>query len=136
VGDRSRGRFAKPADFPLHDCSPYSHVHVRRESVGVVRRSRASFCRPVCQTTLADVTIRTSCCVAVLRGSQRVRPRCVSPHPFPWTLPKPDTNYTALSDASNKLVTRSQLLYARTSVRSEKKARPRLTLGIRLILTF
>jgi hypothetical protein len=33
-------------------------------------------------------------------------------------------------------VTRSQLLYARTPVRSEKKARPRLTLGIRLIVTF
>jgi hypothetical protein len=29
------------------------------------------------------------------------------------------------------MVTCSQLLYARTSVRSEKKARPRLTLGIR-----
>jgi hypothetical protein len=28
VGDRSRGRFAMPADFPLHGCSAYSHVHV------------------------------------------------------------------------------------------------------------
>ena len=28
----SRGRFATPADFPLHDCSPYSHVTNRRES--------------------------------------------------------------------------------------------------------
>jgi hypothetical protein len=43
--------------------------------------------------------------------------------------------HCTVSDAS-KLVTRSQLLYARTSVRSEKKARPRLTLGIRLISTF
>jgi hypothetical protein len=34
------------------------------------------------------------------------------------------------------LVTRSQLLYAQTPVRSEKKARPRLKLGIRLSLTF
>jgi hypothetical protein len=28
------------ADFPLHDCSPYSHVHVRRESLAFVHRSR------------------------------------------------------------------------------------------------
>jgi hypothetical protein len=36
----SRGRFATPADFPLRDCSPYSHVHVRRESLRFVHRSR------------------------------------------------------------------------------------------------
>jgi hypothetical protein len=48
VGDRSRGRFATPADFPLHECSPYSHVHVRRESLGFVPRSRP-FSAP-CQT--------------------------------------------------------------------------------------
>jgi hypothetical protein len=47
VRGRSRGRFATPADFPLHDCSPYSHVHVRREGLGFVHRSRAIFCRPV-----------------------------------------------------------------------------------------
>jgi hypothetical protein len=28
----SRGRFATPADLPRHDCIPYSHVHVRRDS--------------------------------------------------------------------------------------------------------
>jgi hypothetical protein len=33
VGDRSRARFVTPADFP-----PHSHVHVRRESLGVVPR--------------------------------------------------------------------------------------------------
>jgi hypothetical protein len=43
----SRGRFATPADFSLHDCSPYSHVHVRRESLGFVHRSRPIFCQPV-----------------------------------------------------------------------------------------
>jgi hypothetical protein len=47
VGDRSRGRFATYADLLLHDCSPYSHVHVRRECLGFVPRSRAIFCRPV-----------------------------------------------------------------------------------------
>jgi hypothetical protein len=31
-GVSSRGRFATPADFPLHDCSPYRELHVRRES--------------------------------------------------------------------------------------------------------
>jgi hypothetical protein len=40
VGDRSRGRFATPADSPLHDCSAYSHAHARRESLGFVPRSR------------------------------------------------------------------------------------------------
>ena len=34
VGDRSRGRFATPAGFPLHDGTPYRGLHVRRESLG------------------------------------------------------------------------------------------------------
>ena len=34
------------------------------------------------------------------------------------------------------ILPRAKPFYARTSVRSEKKARPRLTLGIRFILTF
>jgi hypothetical protein len=49
VGDRSRGRFATPADFPPHDCSPYSPVHVQ-QSLGFVPRSRAIICRAPCQT--------------------------------------------------------------------------------------
>jgi hypothetical protein len=48
--DRPRGRFTTPADFPRHDCSPYSHAHVRRERVGVVHRSRDHFLSPPCQT--------------------------------------------------------------------------------------
>jgi hypothetical protein len=40
----SRARFATPADFPRQDCGPYSHVHVRHESLGFVHRSRAIFC--------------------------------------------------------------------------------------------
>jgi hypothetical protein len=43
----SRGRFAKLADFPRHDCSPYSHLQVLRESLGFVHRSRTISCRPV-----------------------------------------------------------------------------------------
>jgi hypothetical protein len=46
-GDTSRGRFAKPADFPRHDGSPYSHLRARRERLGFPPRSRALFCRPV-----------------------------------------------------------------------------------------
>ena len=46
MGDRPRGRFATPADSPRQDCSPYSQVHVRRESLGFVHRSRSLFCRP------------------------------------------------------------------------------------------
>jgi hypothetical protein len=41
------GRFATPADFPLRDCSLYSHVHVRRESLGFVHRP---FSTAPCQT--------------------------------------------------------------------------------------
>jgi hypothetical protein len=46
VGDRSRSRFATPADSPLQDCSPYRGKHVRRESVGVVQRSKEHFLSP------------------------------------------------------------------------------------------
>jgi hypothetical protein len=31
VRGRSRGRFATPAYLPLCDCSPYSHIHARRD---------------------------------------------------------------------------------------------------------
>ena len=55
----SRGRFATPADSPLHDCSAYSHVHVQRERFGV-HRSRAVFGRAVPKI----VTIR-NCFIAV-----------------------------------------------------------------------
>jgi hypothetical protein len=54
----SRGRFATPADFPLHDCSPYSHVHVRRRHLGFVHRPRTLFCRPVPNP---NITIRNFC---------------------------------------------------------------------------
>jgi hypothetical protein len=47
VGDRSRDRFATPADFPGHDCSPYRGIHARRERLGFVYRSRTLFYRPV-----------------------------------------------------------------------------------------
>jgi hypothetical protein len=56
--DRSRGRFATPADFPLHDCSPYRGLHVRRTSLGFVPRSRTVFYRPVSNP---NVTIRNFC---------------------------------------------------------------------------
>jgi hypothetical protein len=68
VGARSCGRFA-PADLPRHDCSSYSHVIVRRESVGVIPRSRTIFCRAVPNL---NVTIRDFC-IAVLRAFRRRR---------------------------------------------------------------
>jgi hypothetical protein len=46
------------ADFPRRDCIPYPHVHVRRERLGFVARSRTSFCRPVPNLS---VTIRNLC---------------------------------------------------------------------------
>jgi hypothetical protein len=45
VGDRSRGRFATPADSARHGGTPYSHVHVHRESLRFVHRSRAILSR-------------------------------------------------------------------------------------------
>jgi hypothetical protein len=63
-GGRSRGRFATPADAPLEECSPYSHEHVRRESLGVVHRSSAIFCRPA--PNLRRYAIR-NCVLAVQR---------------------------------------------------------------------
>jgi hypothetical protein len=44
-GVSSRGRFATPADFPLHDCSSYRGLHARRESLELFHRSSAIFCR-------------------------------------------------------------------------------------------
>jgi hypothetical protein len=55
---RSRRRFTTPADSPLHDGSPYSHVHARRESLGFVHHSRSVFCRPVPNPS---VTIHNLC---------------------------------------------------------------------------
>jgi hypothetical protein len=71
VGDRSRGRFATPADFPLHDCTPCRELHERRNSVYVVPRSRAIFC-----LTVPDPNrpIRNFC-VAVQRCLRRQLPR-------------------------------------------------------------
>jgi hypothetical protein len=51
VGDRSRARFATPADFPRHGCSPYSQVHVRRERSGL-SIVRGPFSVVPCQTLI------------------------------------------------------------------------------------
>jgi hypothetical protein len=74
-GDRSRGRFATPADFLLHDCSPYSHVHVRRESLGFVPRSRTIFCRPVpSKPPFRFATCTSLCCPSMFAiSSHRCR---------------------------------------------------------------
>jgi hypothetical protein len=65
----SRGRFATPAQSFYHDWKPVPRatrtpVHVRRESVGVVPRSRAALCRPV------TVRIRNK------QSSEEVRGEC------------------------------------------------------------
>jgi hypothetical protein len=54
-GGRSCGRFATRADFPLQDRSPYSHVHVRRESLGFVPRLLPGLCvvPPICIIAVA-----------------------------------------------------------------------------------
>jgi hypothetical protein len=59
-------RFTTPADLPPHEFSPYSHVHVRRESLGIVHRSRAIiFCRPVPNLVFRFATFHR--CVGVQR---------------------------------------------------------------------
>jgi hypothetical protein len=45
VVERSRP-FATPADFPLHDGTPFRGLRVRRWGLGFVHRSRAILCRP------------------------------------------------------------------------------------------
>jgi hypothetical protein len=47
VGDRSRGRFATPSDFPLQYCSPYSHVHVTSRKCGIFPSFKNHFLSPV-----------------------------------------------------------------------------------------
>jgi hypothetical protein len=56
VGERSRGRFATPADFPRQDCTLYRGLHVPRWGLGFVHRSTAIFCRAVPNPS---VTIRS-----------------------------------------------------------------------------
>jgi hypothetical protein len=51
-----------------HDCSPYIELHVRRERLGFVRRSRAIFCRSVPNP---NVTIRDFFIIAVGEGGAR-----------------------------------------------------------------
>jgi hypothetical protein len=74
-GECSRGRFATPADFPRHDCSPYRGLRVRRWGLGFFRRSRAFFCRAVPNLS---VTIRKLFSIACRCGSARRPPwrRC------------------------------------------------------------
>ena len=47
MGDRSRGRRATPAEFPLHDGTPYQGLRKRRWGLGFVHHSWAILCRPV-----------------------------------------------------------------------------------------
>ena len=57
VASRNDGDFGwESLIYPLHYCSSYSRVHVRRERLGFVHRSRAIFCRPAPNL---NVTIRT-----------------------------------------------------------------------------
>jgi hypothetical protein len=47
VGDRSRGRYATPANFPRHDGTPYRGLRARPCGLGFVHRSRTVICRAV-----------------------------------------------------------------------------------------
>jgi hypothetical protein len=58
----ARGRFATPADPSLHGCSPCSHAHVRRNSLGFVSRPRGHFLSPPVPNPL-PVSIRAFFCI-------------------------------------------------------------------------
>jgi hypothetical protein len=67
VGDRSRGRYATPADSPRHDGTPYRGLHVRRWGLGFVHRSRTIiYVAPSCQTL--NIMIRNFCIAAGALG--------------------------------------------------------------------
>jgi hypothetical protein len=57
-----RSRFATPADFPRHGRSPCRWLHVHRESLRFVHRSRGIFCRLVPNPS---VTIRNFCIASI-----------------------------------------------------------------------
>jgi hypothetical protein len=49
VGDRSRGLFTTPADFPRQDCTPYRGLHVRRECLDLyIVQGPFSVANPMC----------------------------------------------------------------------------------------
>ena len=86
MGGSSRGRFATPAGFPPREGSPDSHVHVRRERLGSVHRSRAVFWSP--RVPNRSVTIR-DCFVAA-----RHPPPAAALHRSTSTQPLLDLNRT------------------------------------------
>ena len=77
----TRGRFATPADFRLHDCSPYRGLHVRRECLPFVHGSNAIFCRPMpkLQTLRFALSRRGSLISTLARGVYSPR-TCVDHH--------------------------------------------------------
>jgi hypothetical protein len=60
VRDRSRGRYATPADFLLHDGTSYRGLRVRHWGLGFVHRSRAIFCRPRAKPKLKSHLLQTA----------------------------------------------------------------------------
>jgi hypothetical protein len=76
----SRGRFATSADSPLQCCSPYRGLHVRRECLGFVHRSRTISCHPRAnQTPRFDRNIFHRCTFITARGGRRAMAKCISP---------------------------------------------------------
>jgi hypothetical protein len=75
VADQLTVRFTSPAHSPLQDCSSYSHVHIRRERLGFVHRSRIVFLPP---QTQACVPIRN----ALIAVSHALTAVAVSHAPF------------------------------------------------------
>jgi hypothetical protein len=69
-----------PPTCPLHDCRPYRGLHVRRERLGVVHRTRTIFCRPVPNLN----TIRNFCIAVDHRDAFEACALCWSGPSSPW----------------------------------------------------
>ena len=68
--DRSRGRYATPANFPQHGCSLYRRLRVSRWGLGFVHRSRAIFCRAVANPNVTIRNFLRRCKVAAWRRAR------------------------------------------------------------------
>jgi hypothetical protein len=98
--DRSRGRYATPADFPLHDGTPYRGQRVRRWGLGFVHRSRTIFCRAVPNRRIRSFFHRCTRAAGGLTRHGRALPRStqlgvLAPAPSASPSPAPSVSPSA-----------------------------------------
>jgi hypothetical protein len=99
-----RGRFATPADFPQHGCSPYSHVHVRRERLGFFHlgffhRSRTAPNPNVIPTRPVGLSLSPAQCTHGFSKRKRLPLSLLLKAPTAPSLPPPQRTHGSLSAA-------------------------------------